>query len=235
MASSSPSTSPQDNDKYSPANINAARAADYIRFKRYAAWTFIVASPILIALPPRKLDLYTVALSSAFVVSANHLYRERHDGRGILDDLGMRFASSSQKAQSASSSILSSLPSERAQEIQAKLRAARDAQIREASSGSGSVSEEVLAKLKARQQQERSLGERIWMGNETEGWKERRLREEQKALEEGKGYGDLILDHIWEVWNWGKTTPSTDSSSSTADSTTTTATTNKGDKDSGGK
>jgi len=24
-------------------------------------------------------------------------------------------------------------------------------------------------------------------------------------LEEGKGYGDLIMEQIWEVWNWGKT------------------------------
>jgi hypothetical protein len=23
-------------------------------------------------------------------------------------------------------------------------------------------------------------------------------------LEEGKGYGDLIQEHIWDVWNWGK-------------------------------
>lgn len=42
------------------------------------------------------------------------------------------------------------------------------------------------------------------MGQEEEGWMEKRLREEQKALEEGKGYSGLIMDQIWEVWNWGK-------------------------------
>jgi hypothetical protein len=48
------------------------------------------------------------------------------------------------------------------------------------------------------------------MGNEEEGWKERRLREEQKALDEGKGYGDMIKEHIWEVWNWGDAKKKTD-------------------------
>lgn len=43
--------------------------------------------------------------------------------------------------------------------------------------------------------------ERWWMGGETEGWKERRLEEERRALESGKGYGGLIMDQIREVLN----------------------------------
>ena len=46
--------------------------------------------------------------------------------------------------------------------------------------------------------------ERLWMGGEAAGWKERRLREEQEALAEGKGYWDLIAEQVWEVWNWGR-------------------------------
>lgn len=226
----STTSSPTDSNT-STSDVAARRYADYLRFKHYAAWTFVVASPVLIALPPRKLDLYTVALSSAFVVSANHLYRERY-GRGILDGLGRRLepdidVSTSNSNTSSSSpagfgGFLSDLPSAKAQEIQAKLRAARDAKIRAAEAENTGVISEEIEKLKARQQQERSLTERIWMGDETEGWKERRLREERKALEEGKGYGDLILDHIWEVWNWGKTTKKEDSqsASSSADSAT---------------
>jgi len=42
---------------------------------------------------------------------------------------------------------------------------------------------------------------KIWMGDEKEGWKEKRLEEEKKALESGKGYGSLIMEQIWEVWN----------------------------------
>jgi hypothetical protein len=41
---------------------------------------------------------------------------------------------------------------------------------------------------------------KIWMGEEKEGWKEKRLREEQEALDDGRGYGGLIMDQIKEVW-----------------------------------
>ncbi|KAK3308903.1 uncharacterized protein B0T15DRAFT_491455 [Chaetomium strumarium] len=46
----------------------------------------------------------------------------------------------------------------------------------------------------------RGLWERMWMGGEKEGWKEKRLEEERKAIESGKGYGGLIMDQISEVW-----------------------------------
>jgi hypothetical protein len=42
------------------------------------------------------------------------------------------------------------------------------------------------------------------MGGEKSGWKERRLEEERKALEEGKGYGDLIMEHIREAFGGSK-------------------------------
>lgn len=51
---------------------------------------------------------------------------------------------------------------------------------------------------------EKSLLGKIWMGDEEPGWKERRLEEERKALEEGKSYTDMIFEQIWEVWNWDK-------------------------------
>jgi hypothetical protein len=51
---------------------------------------------------------------------------------------------------------------------------------------------------------EKSILGRLWMGDEKEGWKERRLEEEKKALEEGKSYTDMIFEQIWEVWNWDK-------------------------------
>lgn len=46
----------------------------------------------------------------------------------------------------------------------------------------------------------RGLIERIWMGGEKEGWREKRMEEERKALEEGKGYGGLIMEQVREVW-----------------------------------
>lgn len=44
----------------------------------------------------------------------------------------------------------------------------------------------------------------IWMGGETEGWKERRLKEEQEKIDNGEGYGTMIVDQIKEVWNQGE-------------------------------
>jgi len=172
-----------------PSETQTQRERDYERFKNYTAFGFLVAAPIIIALPPRRLDLNTVALASAFAISANHITRER-TGRSIVDRIESRI--------STRPAILRELPSERAEEIQARLRAVREAQIRDATG-------EDLEKLKARQDQEKGVVDRVWMGGESAGWKERRLREEQKAIAEGKGYGDLIMDHIWEVWNWGKT------------------------------
>lgn len=132
-------------------------------------------------------------------------------GRSIIDRIDARISSMQRS--------FSSLPSERAQEIQARLRAARDAQIRIAEHEQlkarilslsdkqrrepDPVLMEEIQKLKARQAQEEDVVRRLWMGGESEGWKERRLREEQKALSEGKGYGDLIQEHIWDVWTWG--------------------------------
>ena len=174
----------------SPLDTSAQRAADYERFKNYTAYTFLVAAPVLIALPPRRLDHLTVLLGTAFALSANHVTAQQ-TGRSVIDRLNARLARPS---------VLSDLPSERAVEIQARLRAARDAQIQ----SGGAVGEE-LEKLKARQVQDQGAAKRIWMGGESDGWMERRLKEEQKALQEGKGYGDLIQEYIWDVWNWGKT------------------------------
>ncbi|KAJ5488685.1 hypothetical protein N7539_003575 [Penicillium diatomitis] len=178
-----------------PSPMHDPREADYERFKKYAAYTFLLASPVLIALPPRKFDHLTVLLASAFAISANHITREQ-TGRSIVQRIEARIARPH---------ILRELPSDRAEEIHARLRAAREAQLREAelSAKKGSVSEEV-EKLKARQLQEQGVVSRVWLGGEEEGWMEKRLRKEKEALEEGKGYGDLIYEHIWEVWNWGK-------------------------------
>ena len=35
-------------------------------------------------------------------------------------------------------------------------------------------------------------------------WKVEREKEIKEDIEDGKGFGDMITDQIWEVWNWGK-------------------------------
>ncbi|KAL8715409.1 MAG: hypothetical protein Q9220_000743 [cf. Caloplaca sp. 1 TL-2023] len=46
-----------------------------------------------------------------------------------------------------------------------------------------------------------ALARRLWFGAETpQSWKQQRAREEREALEDGRGYGDLIGDSVREVF-----------------------------------
>lgn len=87
-----------------------------------------------------------------------------------------------------------SLPTERAREFQRQMRERRAAEGRP------------MPKAEEKEVGKGSIIEQVYYGNEKpEGWKERRLREDNEKLAQGKGYGDIILEQIWDVWNWGKT------------------------------
>lgn len=66
----------------------------------------------------------------------------------------------------------------------------------------------VLEEVKRRQEEEeikkRGILEKVWMGNEGKDWKQKRDQNEKEAMEDGRGYGGLIKEQIWEVWNWGR-------------------------------
>ena len=62
------------------------------------------------------------------------------------------------------------------------------------------AAEEERRKMEEKESAQRGVVERIWMGNEKAGWQERRRDEDRKALDSGKGVGDIIMDQIWEVW-----------------------------------
>lgn len=40
--------------------------------------------------------------------------------------------------------------------------------------------------------------------SQRDAWKAQREKEIQDDLDVGKGFGEMITDQIWEVWNWGK-------------------------------
>ncbi len=54
------------------------------------------------------------------------------------------------------------------------------------------------------EEKEGGIVERVRLSSEGEDWKAKRDKREREALEEGRGYSGLIMDQIWEVWNWGK-------------------------------
>lgn len=148
--------------------------ARYQRITRNLAIGGLVICPIIAILPPRKLDLYTFSLGIGFYLSADHLITLR-TGRGLVQNLSPVRAMD--------------LPTERAKEMQKILQEEREKSRRT---------------LERKEGQEKGILGKLWMGDEEEGWKERRLEEEKKAIEEGKSYGDMIFEQIWEVWNWDK-------------------------------
>ncbi|PQE21186.1 rhomboid family membrane protein [Rutstroemia sp. NJR-2017a BVV2] len=152
-----------------------------------AALFALIACPILIALPPRKLDKYTFALMTCTFIGGNHLTYE-YTGITMMERIKKR-------GEAMGKAVGTELP-DGAKDVQSRLREelrrkGMDLQGR---------------KLSEEKEKEEDLGivRRVWMGGEGKDWKEKRDRREREALEEGKGYGDLIMEQIWEVWNGGE-------------------------------
>lgn len=95
----------------------------------------------------------------------------------------------------------------KAQEMQLRLREEKARRGEALAGGIENVrrkGEELAERTRVEKEtKERGLLEKAWMGSEGDDWKEKRDRREKEALEEGKGYWDLITDQIWDVWNWG--------------------------------
>lgn len=105
----------------------------------------------------------------------------------------------------------------KAVEMQARLKAEKEYRLRQPEGllvkgkeeREGKVLQELARKkederVKEEKEKERGLVEKIWMGREGDDWKAKRAQKEKEALAEGRGYGGLIMDQIWEVWNWGQ-------------------------------
>jgi hypothetical protein len=170
----------------------------YHTFQHYTALGFLFGAPILIALPPRKLDFYTFALGSSWVLSANHLYRER--ARQRVSPFG---GSSQRQAQVQVPEGELGVKKTRYEIAQAQLKREREdaARRRQLLDPQQAGVEHVHGRPQSAI--EKGL-EKVWMGDEKPGWKERRLAEEQEKISGGEGYGGMIMDQIWEVWNWGR-------------------------------
>ncbi|KAH8763864.1 hypothetical protein BGZ57DRAFT_956175 [Hyaloscypha finlandica] len=159
----------------------------------------LIVCPIIILLPPRKLDIYTLALLSGTFAGGNQLSKE-YTGTSMLQRFGNRLESVSGRE----------LPP-KAQEMQIRLREEKVRREEALAGGIGEMrrkgeelAERVRLEKEQKEKKDRGLLEKVWMGSEGEDWKEKRDQREKEALEEGKGYGGMIMDQIWEVWNWGR-------------------------------
>lgn len=46
--------------------------------------------------------------------------------------------------------------------------------------------------------------DKIWMGDQGDDWQIKRAEREREVLQNGEGYGTLIMDQIKEVWTGKK-------------------------------
>lgn len=166
-----------------------------------ASIALCVACPVIVALPPRKIDFYTFGLVAIWVFSANRVSVDR-TGRSILEHAvaRQRWLSSG-----GSGSGAMALPTEKAEHMREQLRRQREEALR-ATSGSTAISAAARSGSDSQQQSgEKELGvlAQLWLGDEKhdkEHWREKRLEKEREALNQGKGYSTMIMEHIAQAW-----------------------------------
>jgi hypothetical protein len=71
---------------------------DYSHFLNASTLAACVLAPIIIALPPRKLDLFTFSLGGAFLASSNYQLRER-TGNGYFGMMSRPFIERHERSQ----------------------------------------------------------------------------------------------------------------------------------------
>jgi len=145
--------------------------------------------PLLIALPPRKLDFYTFTLSGLFVFSAQELAfgdarraaTQRAGSTGVMGVLGRG-------------------------DVDADGKGGGTVPLPGVEAGVGPA--ELLRRKEGRGKGEGVVGmaKDLWMGDEEAGWKERRVAEERERLEGGEGYWDLILGQVREAFGRDRST-----------------------------
>lgn len=165
------------------------------RFLHYGSYSMLLIGPALIALPPRKLDLYTFSLAGLTFAATNHIVRER-TGASIWYKLpGTRLPPLA--AETEENRRLLEEPTQR--DLTPKLLFESQPRLdqRPPAAKLDHEGHGHHTRLAAR-------AEEIWRGGEPDDWKQRRLAEEQRRLADGEGYWDMIVGQIWEVWNWGE-------------------------------
>ena len=165
-----------------PQRQQLSKAEFHQRTLRNTAIATAVACPLLVLLPPRKLDFFTAGLCITTIFSTNYLVAD-YTGRTITQHItGARPApvlSSGVGAQQTEDAQTRVSDAVRLERQEALLRAPVD-------------------------KEKTGIAEQVEASRQQAKWAIERQREEQEALDEGKGFGDIIMDQVYEVWNWGK-------------------------------
>lgn len=172
------------------ANPNAQQ-----NFVYYSCLAVTVGVPIVIAMPPRKLDPYTFGLAIAWCASTGVVLEQR-TGHGLVWHVGSLLPSQSNAERRAK---------EEAQREEKRMRAellrGGVARGMQADEKEGLV-EQVRQHEEAKKMGERGIVKRLWMGREGDDWIEKRAEQEREALDDGRGYQGLIMDYIKEAFGF---------------------------------
>lgn len=150
-----------------------------------------ILGPIALLMPPRRMGLQAMLLSGGTFWATNVL---AYDWTG--ESMTQRF---DRRWQTMFSSGLPE-KAKRTQELMRLERERREAMLPEA---------ERKALQEAREKKEaasRGIVSKLWMGSEKEDWRQERARKEKETLENGEGYGTLIMDQVKEVFSGSKKT-----------------------------
>ncbi|PSR90809.1 hypothetical protein BD289DRAFT_430284 [Coniella lustricola] len=175
--SSQPPTQPA-----GPTTASYVRSPDWMH---YSAWAGVILGPIALIMPPRRMGLQAVVLATGTSYATNILAYD-YTGESIYQRFNRRWYNM----------VDGGLP-EKARITQERMRVAREQREAGLSEEQRRVLQEEREKKEMAQ---RSLWQRLWMGNEKSNWREERARQDKEALEEGKGYGDIIVEQVKEVF-----------------------------------
>ncbi|KYK58681.1 rhomboid family membrane protein [Drechmeria coniospora] len=139
-----------------------------------------VLSPLVMLLPPRRMDVRFFVLAGTFSLCTNQLAYE-YTGRSMYARVSGRLGS-----------VLDPGLPEGAKRTQQLLREQRELDAAEKRKRAGP------------EEKPAGLIKDIWMGGEGEDWSKKRAEEHRKSFDEGKGMSDIILEQIADVWsgNW---------------------------------
>ncbi|KAL9092002.1 MAG: hypothetical protein Q9159_001147 [Coniocarpon cinnabarinum] len=161
--------------------LEDSQTAQYRRAFYYSSIGVATACPIIALMPPRKLDLFTFGLGIAFCMSSGYVL-EQQTGKGLAWHIGSRIPSQGN----------------------AERRAREEAERRNREEGKPQLgqmvreNEERIAEDRRKKRDDRGFVKKVWMGRESDDWVQERKRREEEALDEGRGYGGLIVDYITE-------------------------------------
>lgn len=172
-----------------PTNNTAAPKTETPPWLHNSAIGVAILGPIALLMPPRRVGLQALLLSGGTFWATNVL---AYDWTG--ESMTQRFDRRWQTV------FTNGLPekAKRNQELMRLERERREALLPEA---------ERKALQEAREKKEiasRGIVSRLWMGDEKEDWRKERARKEKETLENGEGYGTLIMDQVREVFSGSK-------------------------------